>query len=175
MKATNQKELIKCKREEEWTWILLRYLNSNGCDYAIGKDCTLPTDWVDVDVFAISDSGMYSTLYIQLCLDVEPKNEGYEELRRNPKVYTFNKFGETIGAIKGKIEKYKKQGKDFSQVTLVIQTYYLTDDDEKHYIPKLREECKNIGFKAIYLLSKKGEICDGQTIQEDPERVFQII
>jgi len=162
----------KHKSEEGWALILLRYLNTNGCDYEIGENYTLPAHWADVDVFAKSASGKYLPLYIQLCLDVEPKNEGYVEIRKKPKVYTFNNFGETPEAIKGKVEKYEKQKKDYSQITLAIQTD-LIQDDEIYHVPRLREECKQYNFKAIYLLSPHGEIY-GPPAEEVPELVFQI-
>ena len=183
MTKDNKKSDNKYTNEEKWASILLRYLNSKGCDYKITK-LSIPQGWADVDVCAKSPSDKYPPLYIQLCLDVEPGNEGYEKIMENPKVYTFNNCSDAEGAIERKIEKYIKQKKDFSKIILAVQSIgsYFIEDDEKYIIEplkekikKLKKKYKNIGsFKAIYLLSKEGEICDGQMTQKDPERVFQI-
>lgn len=158
----NKKEQIKKNSEQSWANILLRYLNSKGCDYKIGER-EIPAESVDVDIYAYSDSGKFKPLYLQLCLDVKPGNEGYEKISCTNKSYTFNNFGDTLGAVKGKKDKYIKQNKKFSHITMVVQTYYLTEDDGKYTIPKLTRECSQLGFEAIYILSP-GE----------PEYVFKI-
>lgn len=173
-KTSNKKELNKYNNEKKWALILLRYLNSKGNDYIIKEDYTPPADWADVDVLAESSSGKFPPLYMQLCLDVKPGDEGYEKIEG---AHTFNNFGETLEAIRCKAEKYAKQKKDFSQITLIIQTLYLTEDDEKYCIPKLRDNCRQYKFKAIYLLSPGGLIYDGSDEQgeEYPDRIFQIL
>lgn len=160
----------KTKRELEngWASILLRYLNSAGYDYII-RERHIQDGWADVDVCAKSDSGKYPPLYIQLCLDVNPKDPGFEKTGKSSKIFT--KFGQTMEAIKAKAEKYKKQNVDFSQITLAVQSYYLIKDDEIYRVPQLRNECRKYKFKAIYLLSPKGQFVDGT---EDKERVFQL-
>ena len=177
VKTTNEKELNKYNNEKKWVLILLRYLNSKGNDYTIKEDYAPSVDWADVDVFAKSSSGKFSHLYMQLCLDVKPGDEGYERIGGNLNAYTFNKFGKTLDAIRCKAEKYRKQKRDFSQITLVIQSFYLIEDDGKYKIPKLRDNCRQYKFKAIYLLSPNGQIYDGHDKQrkEAPELVFQIL
>ncbi len=163
------KEDKKCRVEEGWANILLRHLNSTGCDYVIGEQHQLD-GWGDVDVFAKSDSNKYSPLYIQLCLDVNPKSPGFEKILKRSRMFTG--FGRTLEAIKAKAEKYKESHLDFSQITLAIQTYYLTEHDTVYSVPELRNQCKQFGFKAIYVLSPKGQFVDGK---KDPERVFQLL
>ena len=174
-KTPNKKELLKRQSDEAWASILLRYLNSKGYDYEVREPYT-PPGWADVDVFAMSISGKHPSLYIQLTLDTNPKNSGYEKIWKNSKSHTFKNFGQTTEAIRGKVEKYTKQKMDFSQITLVIKSYYLIKDDEIYRIPKLYDECKQYKFKAIYLLSPKGQIygSDKQP-KEQPEFVFQIV
>ena len=175
MKVPNKKELDKHKREEEWASIFLRHLNDGGLDYVIAELYT-PSSWGDVDISARSASGTYPSLYIQLCLDTDPKNSGFEKIGEDQKARTFNNFGQTLEAIKGKVEKYEKQKKDYSQITLAIQTYYLIEEDEKYHIPRLRDECKQYKFKAIYLLSPKGQIYGfDKSVEESPELVFKIL
>ncbi|MDO9579511.1 MAG: hypothetical protein Q7J06_02930 [Bacteroidales bacterium] len=175
-KTTNKKELNKYNCEKEWALILLRYLNGKGSDYIIKEDYTLIDGWADVDVFAESYSGKFPPLYIQLCIDVKPCDEGYEKIKDTSKSYMFKRFGKTFEAIKCKAIKYTKQRKNFSQITLVIQSRYLIEDDEKYRIPKLCHDCSQYKFKAIYMLSPKGQIYDGRDKRgkEAPELVFQI-
>ena len=163
------KEDKKRRIDEWWANILLRHLKKQqGCDYAIGKQHT-PDGWADVDVFARSKTDKYPPLYIQLCSDINPKDPGFEKILKKSKM--FKNFGQTIEAVKGKVEKYKKQDKDFSQITLVIQSHYLIDHDAIYRVPKLRDECNQYKFKAIYLLSPKGQFADST----GTERVFQLL
>lgn len=183
--AKDNKKLDKYKHEEKWASILLRHLNDvNESDYIIIEPNT-PSGWGDVDVCARSTSGTRPPLYIQLCLDVKPGSAGYERIMEYPKTYTFNNCGNVLGAIEGKIKKYTEQRKDFSGITLAVQSIgsWFIEGDEKYIIEPLKKECeelkkkyKDIGFfKAIYLLSQGGEISDGQTMQKNPERVFRIL
>lgn len=173
------KQIDKEIQEKSWASILLCYLNNKGFDYEIA-DLDIPSNWADVDVGAksysdMSSSFMSSSLYIQLCWNMDPKNPGFEKIAENPKASTFNNFGETFKAIDGKVEKYERQNRNYSQITLAIQTYAWNKENEEYFIPRLREECKKYKFKAIYLLSPKGEIWGQCGIEEEiPELVFQI-
>lgn len=176
IKTQNKNELNKYNREKEWALILVRYINSKGNDYIISEDYIPPANWADVDVSAKSSSGNFPPLYMQLCLDVEPGNEGYEKIRGNINAHSFNNFGKTLDAIKYKADKYAKQGKDISQITLLVQSYYLIEGDKKYRIPELQDKCRQYKFKAIYILSPRGQIYGGdKQIEEDPEQVYQII
>ena len=175
IKAPNKNELNKYNREKGWALILLRHLNNKGSDYIIKEDYTPIDSWADVDVFAESYSGKFPPLYMQLCIDVKPCDGGYKKIKGTSKSYMFTKFGKTFEAIKGKATKYTEKGKNFSQITLVIQSHYLIEDDEKYRIPKLRRDCRQYKFKAIYLLSPKGKIYNhDKQVKESPERVLKI-
>ena len=170
----NENEQSKQNTERSWANILLRHLNANDCDYKVGN-CKIPAMSADVDVCAYSESGSLEPLYLQLCLDVKPGDEGYERIPGTSKSHTFNRFGDTIEAIKAKAQKYTKQSKKFSHITVVVQSYYLIEDDREYRIPKLTKECSQLGFKAVYILSPKGEIYGGEESPSVmPERVFKI-
>ena len=90
----NENEQSKQNAERSWADILLRHLNANDCDYKVGN-CKIPAMSADVDVCVYSESGSLEPLYLQLCLDVKPGDEGYERIPRTSKSHTFNRFGDT--------------------------------------------------------------------------------
>lgn len=137
--------------EKLWSQSFLDFINQqNGTDYTTAKHNNKETPQLsDVDVKAISDSGKYPTLYLQLTRDSR-----YERTFKDGDYSTpiFNS-GNVLDAISEKIAKYKKSGKDFSQIVLLVQGTSSEGSASFIFTEDLYKQAANSPFKAIYYLS----------------------
>lgn len=145
----NKKSQIRYERL--WAQALLNFLNENeGSDYAIAEyDNSKNPAWADVDVKAASASNEWSPLYLQLTRD-DRLDTVFEHNGHKTPVF---KSDNILQAISDKQQKYLKSGKDFSQITLVIQGTLTQSSVPFEITEQLLDECKKYPFKSIYYLS----------------------
>lgn len=146
----NNREQGQHEYEKKWAQALLDHINSeNGSDYIATKPKGQLATWADVDIEAKSPSGNYPSLYLQLTVDkrrdIVMKIEGH-------KFPVFN-CDKVLQAVSEKAAKYLKSGKDFSQITLVIQGTLKENNCHFELTPELLQNCAAFPFKAIYYIS----------------------
>ena len=137
--------------EKKWAQAFLDYINSeNGSDYETADHDNKQTpEWADVDVEAVSPSHSHPKLYLQLTTDSRLHTVFTNGKHRTPVFSSDN----ILQAISEKAEKYSKRGKDFSQITLLIQGTLTESSIPFEITDSLLNECKKYPFKKIYYLS----------------------
>jgi hypothetical protein len=137
--------------EKKWAQALLNYINvqMKGDYVLVHHDNNETPCWADVDVGAVSPSKKFPPLYLQLTSDSRLSEIIKHGIHRIPVFHSNN----ILRAISEKQDKYLKSGKDFSQITLVIQGTMSKSSIPFEFTDSLHKICSKFLFKEIYYLS----------------------
>jgi hypothetical protein len=109
-------EETKKNDEHVWASVFVASINQDyNFDYTIVPE---RTEESPIDMYAVSKSGKYPTLSLQLTHAVELPFIAYE----TPQTANYSRQP-TIDAIERKYEKLSRQGVDLSKIILVVQGY----------------------------------------------------
>jgi hypothetical protein len=147
--ATNQ--LAQSNHEQMWAQAFIDYINNRDkTDYTVKVHNNNETPgWADVDIKATSSSGKFNPVYLQLTRD----SRLAEVLRHDGFTVPVFDSDNILRAIQEKEAKYLKNGKDFSQTTLLIQGTMAKSSIPFEFNKRLINLCKNFAFKQIYYIS----------------------
>jgi hypothetical protein len=145
--------------EKKWAQALIDYLNlKNNSDYIVTEHDNKSTpQWADVDVEAMSQSKTFPTLYLQLATDSRI-DRVFKYNGHSTPVFTSDNI---LTAIVDKHNRYTKQGKNYSEITLVIQGTMSQSSVPFEFTNQLFNECKKYNFKEIWYLSAPSLVNSG--------------
>ena len=136
-------EYPKKNDEHVWASVFVASINQDhNFDYTL-----LPerTEESPVDMFAISKSGEFPTLQIQLTHAVELPFVAYE----SPQTANYSRQP-TIDAIERKYEKLTRQGVDLSKLILVVQGYMNLETAKATFADERFIKYQDYPFAGIY-------------------------
>ena len=136
-------EETKRNNEHVWASIFVHEINQqHGFDYTLVPE---RGEESPVDMYAVSDSGKFPRLELQLTHAVELPFMAYEQ----PISADYTKHP-TIEAIERKYTKLERQHADLSRLILVIQGYMNHDAARTVFADKVFDKYKSYPFKGIY-------------------------
>ena len=136
-------EETKRNNEHVWASIFMHEINEqHGFDYKLVPE---RGEESPVDMYAVSESGQFPQLELQLTHAVELPFMAYEQ----PITADYTKHP-TIDAIERKYDKLQRQGADLSRLILVIQGYMNHEAALTVFGDKVFNKYKTYPFKGIY-------------------------
>ncbi len=137
---------IKKNNEYVWAEVFIDFINKkHSADYTIEPELGESSP---VDMYAISKSGKFPQLNLQLTHAVEVP---FVAVQKHEDVDFSNH--PTIEAIEHKTQKLTNQGADLSQIVLVVQGYMNQELADNVFDQEVFTKFKNYPFAGIYYVA----------------------
>lgn len=120
----------------------------------------------DIDVVAKSKANLYPPIYLQLTDDIELDSLNKNEISAISPPLIFD--CDPLRAIIKKEKKYKNQGREMREITLLISGSY-DSNDLRQQIADSKIKINEIRFRDVYFISKPAIASNRQGINEKRE------